>query len=486
MRFDDGVWKSRLDSARRWLAAFAGRGLATQALILAGMLGASIGVALVAVKVHPLAAAALIAGLVAGARFVTRPFYALLLTVLFIPMDALDDYFPAGLSAAKIMSLVTIASFAVYWLAIAKDRRLLVGAQTRLILLFLLTGLLGSLFARYPLDSLESLSRFFRLFLLVQNLVDTPQRAQRLVLALLIAVCVSAAFGLHGYLTTHLKNYRAVGLTQQANKFGNDTVLMAPIALALIGAARRRLPRALLIAAAGLLAAGVVISFSRGSMLALLACLPLLVWRLGGQHRLRVLVTLGLLAALILPFVPERFYARFSTLEDPSQDFSVMRRQTYLVFAQRMFFEQPWLGIGLGNFEELYLRSEYRVLLDEQDKLKGRPAHNMVAHLGVEMGLLGVGLFLGLFGVTWRDLRRSQAGFGLRGDALMLRLAQGLEISLVCFLLIGLFGSRQYEEFPWLVFALSSALARLAQARPDAQAVGDRRESGQVPAAQAA
>lgn len=457
--------------------------------ILAATVAAGVGVASVAASFEPLIAAVLVVAVLILVRFVTQPFYALLLTMIFIPMDRLDDYFPADLSAAKLLILVTIACFAIHWLVCAEDKRLLRGTQSKLILAFLATGLISSLMADYPAQGFDALFRFFRLFVLylvVQNLADTPGRVRWLIIALLIAVSMSALYGLDSYLASPLKNFRAEGLTRQPNKLGFDAALMTPIAIALLSSTHSRLWRALLAAASGLLIVGVIISFSRGSAIALVACLPLLVWRLGSRNRVRILITLAVLAAIIVPLIPARFYDRFSTLGESDTDFSLMRRETYLLFAQRKLLEQPWIGIGLNNFEELYAQSEYRILLAEDELAKGRPAHNTYMHIAAETGLVGLGLFLSLVFVSWRDLRRSQVGFRLRGDMASYRLAQGLEISFLCFLVLCLFGSRQYEEFPWLIFALSGLLARFARTPHNPASTGAKDESIYALAAHAA
>lgn len=444
------------------------RSTATFLVLLAATIISGIAIAYVAASYKPLVAAGLIVGLAVGIRFVTQPFYALMVTMLFIPMDALDRYFPPSLSAVKLMSLVTIGCFALYWLVFAEDKKLLQGTVPKLILMFITLGLIGSFFATYPGESLDAVFRVFRLFLLVllvRNLVDTPQRARWLILALMIGVCISAAVGLRELMTTHLKNLRPMGLTQQPNKFGNDTAQMVPVAIAMMWGARSKLLKALYGGAAALLFIGVVISLSRGSLIGLLAVLPLLLWRLGGRYRLPIFATIAVVAVVAFPLVPPRYYDRFLTVSDPNEDFSVMRRQTYLIFAQKKFIEHPFIGIGLSNFEELYVQSEYRILLNEHDKIKGRPAHNMYMHLTVETGVFGIAIFMTLLFWAWYDLRRSQAGFAAQGDMLSLRLAQGLELSYLCFLILCLFGSRQYEEFPWLMFALSGALLQLSRSK---------------------
>jgi hypothetical protein len=91
----------------------------------------------------------------------------------------------------------------------------------------------------------------------------------------------------------------------------------------------------------------------------------------------------------------------------------------------------------------------------------------MYMHLTVETGVFGIAIFMALLFWAWYDLRRSQTGFAAQGDLLSLRLAQGLEMSYLCFLVLCLFGSRQYEEFPWLMFALSGALLQLSRAKSE-------------------
>ena len=125
-----------------------------------------------------------------------------------------------------------------------------------------------------------------------------------------------------------------------------------------------------------------------------------------------------------------------------------------------MFADNPVIGVGHGNFAELYPEYVTRRAIDQSGK--SRAAHNMVVHLLAETGLVGF-VLLSAGGVALvralRGARTTFRGLGLDAEA---DLATALLVAYSAWLVVGLFqGLYHSEQFIALV-GLGLGLATLA------------------------
>lgn len=208
---------------------------------------------------------------------------------------------------------------------------------------------------------------------------------------------------------------RAYGTFQQPNPFGGFLALLFPlaVALALDPEALRRRPLLGLVAWAvlPLLAAGILLSFSRAAWLGAaagsLAVLALRSRRAAGGTLLAAglgatLAFLGGLA-LVPQFVSERMrglvqYGALGGLDRlpvTDHNFAVLERLAHWLAGYRMFAQQPLLGVGAGNYPAAY----------PAHALPGWPdplghAHNVPLNVAAETGLVGLAAFLVLLGTA--------------------------------------------------------------------------------------
>lgn len=136
---------------------------------------------------------------------------------------------------------------------------------------------------------------------------------------------------------------------------------------------------------------GVLLSFSRGAYVAIVAGLSILffvsgAWRSLGFSQKWAGLAGGLLFLVILSLSPigSRFFSSFS-----QEDGSNIERVRLLKEAVGYISERPFLGVGLGNYPLLVKPSAtYR------DPIY---AHNLFLDVALELGLVGLFLLLGLF-----------------------------------------------------------------------------------------
>jgi putative inorganic carbon (HCO3(-)) transporter len=236
------------------------------------------------------------------------------------------------------------------------------------------------------------------------------------------------------YFTILGRFMRASGSFGQPNPFGGYLGLTLPVAVslalwawtALLRSATRS-PSALLwvifyTAAAALIAAGLVASWSRGAWLgAAVGVGIVLVLRsrtaaiLSGVALLAVLVALlfGVFNPTLAPApLVERvqdipaYFGMTDALNQPVTDanYAVLERLAHWTAAQRMWESAPWLGVGPGNFNTVYPL----VRLPRWDIALGH-AHNIFLNVLAETGILGLLAYTCLLATTavfvWRRFR---------------------------------------------------------------------------------
>jgi len=222
---------------------------------------------------------------------------------------------------------------------------------------------------------------------------------------------------------------RAYGHFMQPNPFGGYMGLVMPLALALgLGFSldgeipwRLRLGLALPCLSVALLTGmALVMSWSRGAWLGAMvavACVVMLVDK-------RLALALGILAlALILLVRPplQPLLARFQeltvwpgledlrTIEITDENYAVVERLAHWDAAVRMWGDNLWFGVGIGNYEPVY--SAYA--LPRWPEPLGH-AHNYYLNIAAETGLLGLGAYLLFWGWVFFQCFKaigSQAGW---------------------------------------------------------------------------
>ena len=219
------------------------------------------------------------------------------------------------------------------------------------------------------------------MFIVLVNAARTEGRVRWLVLLSVGSGLVMSAGALHDYWSGKLtvEGYRVDG--QLGGIFGNSNDMalhlatMLPLAAALAAESRNVLKRAAYAAGALLLAAGTVVTFSRGGFLAMAASLFVLAWTLSRRNRLALVAGAGALFVLFLAVAPGNYSARVFSIFDHSLDAygSAEARQALLLRSLVVAARNPVLGVGMGNFPLVSIRNQV--------------THNAYTQVAAEMGL---------------------------------------------------------------------------------------------------
>jgi O-antigen ligase len=232
----------------------------------------------------------------------------------------------------------------------------------------------------------------------------------------------------------------------------------------------------------GLVAIGVLLTYSRGAVLAFLLVVFALV-ALGYAKASHVLLIAAIVVGLILA-VPQ-YGARVLSISsiagatadegsDEEADVATRGRAGEMVAAVHVFADHPVVGVGPGIFPFHYQEYAKRLGTDVHSTSRvaerageepPRQAHNMVLATAADLGLIGLALYAGLFFALLRALLRAHRR-RRRDDPALSDLAAALFLALTAYLAAGLFLSLAFERYLWLLVGLAGAAVRVAAHEP--------------------
>ena len=159
---------------------------------------------------------------------------------------------------------------------------------------------------------------------------------------------------------------------------------------------------------------------------------------------------IGLLGLITIapPLAVQRMFNFFPESRSDIGASSLELRESAIDSAMLIIQDHPLLGVGLGNFREV-ARQIYA------DKFF-RPPHNSILWAQAEGGIGALALYVLLFALTWRDLRRARAAAA--HDPELAALATALRTVLGLFLFFSLFADLWLNPLAYLLIGLTIAL----------------------------
>jgi len=176
----------------------------------------------------------------------------------------------------------------------------------------------------------------------------------------------------------------------------------------------------------------ILLSYSRGALLGLIAMSGLLALNSSRKLLAGLLLAIGALAALA--FVPDRWYERMSTITTYQEDPSAMSRINGWIFAYRLAWDYPFTGGGFGAFnKDLFAR--YAPMPDVVYN-----GHSIYFQVLGEHGFLGLGVFVALLISAFLSLERiKKTVVYVEGLDWAYEYAKMLQLALTAFAISGAF-----------------------------------------------
>lgn len=382
-----------------------------------------------------------------------------------------------------------------------------------LMLAFLTAGLASSLFTHDQGTLVNEIGDFLVegvvLYFLLTNVIWDFSVLRRAIWALVLAGSLMAGFSIYQKLThTETNNYggfaqvdfavpvgpeeqetmdrmrasgkvtaggqavgqvRLAGPIGGANEYGLILLVLLPLAAVQFRTESSRRWRALALVAAGLILTALVLTYSRGCMLAGIAVFGMMVWMrlLKPRHVLVSALGVGLLIGVLAPTIVTRMMTlgRLNSLfsnkisGDQAPDSSVVHRYVLDLAAWHVFLDHPIFGVGPGQFAKHY-SSDYVNRIGLIEQRKNYLAHNTYLEKLAETGLLGSLFFLSILVAIMYGLWEQRKRLAQSRPELSLT-ATGFFLSLVVFAISSAFAHLAYQRYFWLLLALSSAATRI-------------------------
>jgi O-antigen ligase len=373
-----------------------------------------------------------------------------------------------ALSGLKTMAfyvgLVTLAVYFVTQLALegnltARPR------EVNMVLLFGLAGLLSIPFAIDPSEAwatfLDFVIKTILIFVVLANVVRTEMRMKLLMyLALVVSI----------YLCIHLiGDYRAgifkigleetntqrvagaiKGLFDNSNDLALHLVTMIPIAFVLGFENKNPVRKIIFWGTTLLMIAAVIITFSRGGFIGLIAMTLVLVRKIARRNKFAAISALVLGVVFFIGVAPGAYAGRVSTIFDSASDITGSSSQRTVVLKRSIWvaLRYPLFGVGLGNFHH---KSEQEL-----------GTHNAYTEVAAETGIAAAVCYIIFLVHPLRKLRMIERELFERNEnSRYYYLAIGLQASLVAYMVSSFFAAVAYQWYAYYLVAYAICLRRI-------------------------
>jgi O-antigen ligase len=238
------------------------------------------------------------------------------------------------------------------------------------------------------------------------------------------------------------------GLFDNPNDLALHLVTMVPIAVALAFARRGALTKMVYGLCGALFVAGVVVTFSRGGFLGLVAGAGVMAWKLGRRNRVIVAALMAVTLVVFIAAAPGDYGLRITSMFGGDVTGSADARRDLLWRSVLVALRYPLFGVGLGNF---YFRGAH-----------DQVSHNAYTQVASEMGLAAFVIYVMFMVTPLRRLRQIERETLPEKDrASFYYLSVGLQASLVGYMVSSFFASVAHLWYVYYLVGYAVCLRRL-------------------------
>ncbi len=312
-------------------------------------------------------------------------------------------------------------------------------------------------------DFIEKLGKIVLPFLVGITLIDSVAKLRQLAWVILLS---------EGYLALEFNlwyygGYNRLALEGFGGMDNNCNAIALVTCLGLGGflffGCREWWQKAVVLVASGLMAHAVLLSFSRGGMLAM-ALTAGVAFCLIPKRLTHFLWLIAALAVMIWLTGPEIMHRFSTTFDSANPDPSIVSRKALWLACIESIKERP-LGVGPANWGEVVVRYGFP---------RGKLAHTVWLQIGAELGLPGLGLLLIFYGTcVWRVFPMTREKTPVP-DPWCRHLARMVIASLIGFAVAACFVSLELLEHPYYIALIGAGLLKLQPAGDGKQATGKR------------
>lgn len=367
-------------------------------------------------------------------------------------------------SMAFYIGIVTLLVYAVSQVAVEGN----LTARPREVNMVLLMGVAAVLSIPFAIDPSEAWNAFIDfaiktilIFLVIANAVRTETRMRLLWWLVLIVSIYLSINVIHDYQagifkigsaeTNTLRVKGAInGLFDNSNDLALHLVTIIPIAFVL-GIEKKGLLRKLVYFPITLLMlAAVIITFSRGGFLGLIAMTFVLARKLGRRNRTMTLATLVLGFIFFIAVAPATYSGRLATIFDSASDITGSSSQRTEVLKRSILvaIRYPLFGVGLGNFHH--------------KSFQELGTHNAYTQVAAETGIGAMICYIIFLVHPLRKLRMIEREMFERNEnSRLYYLSIGLQASLIAYMVSSFFAAVAYQWYVYYLVGYAICLRRI-------------------------
>ena len=350
------------------------------------------------------------------------------------------------------VAVATLVVFAITQLGLENK----ITARPREVNLVLLMLLLGIVSVPQALDRVRAWWGFVDflkvvlIFIAIINVVRTEKRLKRLWILVLIATCILSINAVNDYRLGLLQlggqriKGSIGGLFDNPNDLALHLVTMFPITLCLSLITRNRIMKIVYLAVAFLIIGGIVVTFSRGGFLALVATVTVLLWKFVRSSRWLIAPVAAAILALFMVLAPGGYKDRLSTTGDESSlaRFDDLKRSLFVAV------RHPFLGVGMENY----------ILFSNSDKA----SHNAYTQVASEIGIPAAVIYILFILAPFKGLRRIEGkAYDVQQQRRFYYASVALQASLVGYMVASFFASVAYLWYIYYLVGYAVCLRRI-------------------------
>lgn len=331
--------------------------------------------------------------------------------------------------------------------------------------------------------SIDAVSRYALnavLFIVVYTAARSRKDLSWIITAYLLGVLITALYGLIARPEhTAGETFRLAGSVGNSNELAAVLVTGIALALATARSTGSALVRSGAIGIALLAVISLVLTGSRGGLLALTAAVIAAI-AFAGRWRSQVIA-----AALLLVLTGVTFFAAFAPQDirdrlarvDPAQDnIAEEGRATLWQVGWEIATSNLATGVGTGNFQAAsrdYVLKSGGVARTEQVLDKEQGPHNMYLGMLTETGVPGLALFVGVLSFSIVCAGKAARAFERIGDWRWEIMSRGLFVALIASCVAGFFSTHDVAKWLWVLLALGPAMLTVARTEWQATPIAD-------------
>lgn len=290
---------------------------------------------------------------------------------------------PFSISGANIFSALLFLVF-ISRLIISRDISFLREDFVKLVFVFIIYILLSSIWAYNVLNVFDEfvghVLPFVVMFISIITIVKEEKQIKNILLIFIGTNIVNSIYSL--YLST--KVARVEGFTHSPNRLADIFLMFIILNISILLFEKKVKWKLLGLISTLLGVGGIIVTYSRGGWLSLLAAIFIV-----ALLRSKKVVLIFMIILLIIPlFMPDAVMNRFKSITDLNES---SNRGRILIWKAgiNMVKDHPILGVGWHNVKHIY--KDYK--LHSHDTIYVQ-LHNVYLHILAELGIIGLFIFL--------------------------------------------------------------------------------------------